>query len=453
MEDGAPRLIDVGVAQALQHAGLRAPVQAPVLRARARRGSAVGWACRHLRARRHRVRARHRAANRRTRCAVGLGRHRSRRRRQRVVGRVRPRAWRSNPARASRRRPTSWTPSARFLRGRSRFLRRWRGPRCAERSASGTEEPTSTPAGKTPGDTEPLPSFLSPGESNEYEPVREPDDDVSADLPLIASAGSAPMFEVGRGRSARVLSAERHIGRQRGRASARLWMRRHAAPSRDVRRLRCPGRSGLRLNPRPCRERRPFLALFIALIVGIAGGFGWGYWTAWRAAERETTVTAAPVASAPAPPSTPRLSQAPQRVDEPKVIGESKLPPPSRTARRPAAPAAASAASKPASPPRDAGKPNAVAPARSAARPKEQASRTPVATTGSLLVDSRPVGAEVSVDGRSIGVTPVTLDDLSPGDHRVVLRIPGFNLWATTAQVKAGSRTRVAASLEQAQQP
>ena len=94
-----------------------------------------------------------------------------------------------------------------------------------------------------------------------------------------------------------------------------------------------------------------------------------------------------------------------------------------------------------------------MAPVRSAARPKEQASRTPVATTGSLFIDSRPIGAEVSVDGRSIGVTPVTLDDLSPGDHRVVLRIPGFNLWATTAQVKAGSRTRVAASLEQAQQP
>jgi hypothetical protein len=63
------------------------------------------------------------------------------------------------------------------------------------------------------------------------------------------------------------------------------------------------------------------------------------------------------------------------------------------------------------------------------------------------------MGAEVTVDGRSIGVTPVTLDDLSPGSHRVVLQIPGFNLWATTAQVKAGSRTRVAASLEQVQQP
>ena len=74
-----------------------------------------------------------------------------------------------------------------------------------------------------------------------------------------------------------------------------------------------------------------------------------------------------------------------------------------------------------------------------------------MATTGSLLVDSRPVGAEVTVDGRSVGVTPVTLDDVFPGEHRVVLQIPGFNLWATTAQVKAGNQTRVAASLEQVQ--
>ena len=60
-------------------------------------------------------------------------------------------------------------------------------------------------------------------------------------------------------------------------------------------------------------------------------------------------------------------------------------------------------------------------------------------------------GAEVTIDGRAVGVTPLTIDDLAPGEHRVVLQIPGFNLWATTAQVKAGSRTRVAASLERVQ--
>jgi len=84
-------------------------------------------------------------------------------------------------------------------------------------------------------------------------------------------------------------------------------------------------------------------------------------------------------------------------------------------------------------------------------RARKEEPRTPAATTGSLLVDSRPAGAEVTIDGRAVGVTPTTIDDLSPGEHRVVLQIPGFNLWATTAQVKAGSRTRVAASLEQVQ--
>src|SRR4029450_8673886 len=91
-------------------------------------------------------------------------------------------------------------------------------------------------------------------------------------------------------------------------------------------------------QPQAVSERRPFVALMIALIVGIAGGFGWGYWTAWRAAERETTGAAAPVASGPAACPPPQALQPSQRVDEPKVVGESKLPLPSRAAGRPAAP-------------------------------------------------------------------------------------------------------------------
>jgi serine/threonine protein kinase len=452
MEDGAPRLIDVGVAQALQHAGLRAPVRLPYsaperVEDRPWGGPADIFALGAI--------------------AFELVTGR------RIVGPGAPSVWADTVPGADVNalsdvfgRALAIEPGARFASA-SDLVDALRPILARTQSLPSTvavppdvpsaapvepEEPTSTPAGKTPGDTEPLPSFLSPGESNEYERVRVPDDDVSADLPLIASAGSAPIFEVAADDRPGSFASRDTSGDSGERVGPSLDAR-TPAPSQGLASSAMSGPLWTSPQPQAVSERRPFLALLIALIVGIAGGFGWGYWTAWRAAERETTVTAAPVASAPAPLSTPRLSQAPQRVDEPKVIGESKLPAPSRTARRPAAPAAASAASKPASPPRDAGKRNAVAPARSAARPKEQASRTPVATTGSLLVDSRPVGAEVSVDGRSIGVTPVTLDDLSPGDHRVVLRIPGFNLWATTAQVKAGSRTRVAASLEQAQQP
>jgi PEGA domain len=316
------------------------------------------------------------------------------------------------------------------------------------------ETPASTAEADTHGDSEPLPSFLSPGESDKYEPIREHDDDISADLPLIASAGGAPMFEVAADDRPRLFRSRDTSGDNGEQGGPVLDAPTPAPPSRPA----APVMSGpLWTSPQPpdaASERRPFLALMIALIVGIAGGFGWGYWTAWRAAERDTTAAAAPAAPAPAASASPQPSRSPQRVEEPEVVGESKLPPLPRAARRPTAPVpAASAPGKPSSVQSDADKPAPVVPAKRTARPKEPEQRTPAATTGSLLVDSRPIGAAVTVDGRSIGVTPVLIDDLSPGAHRVVLQIPGFNLWATTAEVKAGSRTRVAASLEQVQQP
>jgi hypothetical protein len=42
--------------------------------------------------------------------------------------------------------------------------------------------------------------------------------------------------------------------------------------------------------------------------------------------------------------------------------------------------------------------------------------------TGTLRVDSTPTGATVIVDGRERGVTPLTLGDLTVGQHELVLR-------------------------------
>jgi hypothetical protein len=44
-----------------------------------------------------------------------------------------------------------------------------------------------------------------------------------------------------------------------------------------------------------------------------------------------------------------------------------------------------------------------------------------VALTGGLDVRSEPAGARVVIDGQNRGVTPVTVRDLAPGDHQVVL--------------------------------
>jgi hypothetical protein len=72
----------------------------------------------------------------------------------------------------------------------------------------------------------------------------------------------------------------------------------------------------------------------------------------------------------------------------------------------------------------------------------------PLSTTGALVIDSRPPGATVFVDGRRVGTTPMSLPDLSPGTHRIRLEMAGFSPWVTTANVQAGARMRVAASLE-----
>src|SRR5262245_23299667 len=41
--------------------------------------------------------------------------------------------------------------------------------------------------------------------------------------------------------------------------------------------------------------------------------------------------------------------------------------------------------------------------------------------TGVLSVVTDPIGARVSVDGRSVGVSPATVDALSPGEHNVIV--------------------------------
>lgn len=48
-----------------------------------------------------------------------------------------------------------------------------------------------------------------------------------------------------------------------------------------------------------------------------------------------------------------------------------------------------------------------------------------VAMTGGVDVRSDPPGARVTIDGQLRGTTPVTIRDLAPGDHQVVLEAGG----------------------------
>jgi hypothetical protein len=71
----------------------------------------------------------------------------------------------------------------------------------------------------------------------------------------------------------------------------------------------------------------------------------------------------------------------------------------------------------------------------------------PAATVGTLTVDSRPSGAAVTINGQASGTTPLTMNDLAPGEYRVVMTMAGYRNFAITVRVVAGEHARAAASL------
>lgn len=75
------------------------------------------------------------------------------------------------------------------------------------------------------------------------------------------------------------------------------------------------------------------------------------------------------------------------------------------------------------------------------------AAAPPAATTGSLVVDSRPAGARVFVDGAEAGRTPLTLPSVAAGEHAVRIELPGYLNVSTTTRVEPGARARVAVTL------
>jgi hypothetical protein len=90
--------------------------------------------------------------------------------------------------------------------------------------------------------------------------------------------------------------------------------------------------------------------------------------------------------------------------------------------------------------------PEPGAPSQAAHEAVAQAAPAPV--SGALVVDSRPRGAIVTVDGRRRGVTPLRLPDVPAGSHRVRLQMTGYRPIAGTVDVRAGEPARLAVTLE-----
>jgi len=66
----------------------------------------------------------------------------------------------------------------------------------------------------------------------------------------------------------------------------------------------------------------------------------------------------------------------------------------------------------------------------------------------SLVVESRPPGARVRVDGVDVGTAPVTVSPVTSGKHKLEVQLPGYRLWTETLTVAAGRARQVTATLE-----
>jgi len=80
-------------------------------------------------------------------------------------------------------------------------------------------------------------------------------------------------------------------------------------------------------------------------------------------------------------------------------------------------------------------------------------SGSPVAATGSVQIVSSPSGAEVLVDNVFRGYSPVTLSQISAGQHALTLKLSGYQDSVSTVTVPAGQTVPVAITLTPAPTP
>lgn len=81
---------------------------------------------------------------------------------------------------------------------------------------------------------------------------------------------------------------------------------------------------------------------------------------------------------------------------------------------------------------------------------KNEIKKVPITLTaadnGPLSITSTPPGAQVILDGQPVGVTPLTLPDVSGGQHSIVLKMEGYNDYTENISVTGEGET-VAATL------
>ena len=77
----------------------------------------------------------------------------------------------------------------------------------------------------------------------------------------------------------------------------------------------------------------------------------------------------------------------------------------------------------------------------------------PIPTKGQVDFSSSPSGADIVFDGKNIGKTPYTLENVDPGTYTVVLKHIGYDDWRGSVNVEVGMISNVDANLVPAKPP
>lgn len=193
-------------------------------------------------------------------------------------------------------------------------------------------------------------------------------------------------------------------------------------------------------------------SLVVGILLGFASGYQAGQYqsgegtTAARATEQGPSTPAPTSGAAAGQPFSESAVAEPVRVDPEPIVPSPDVQADSR--RRPER--GAEPAPQAAAPPVGRVPPKTDPPVKRQVPAKVNPPAPPIASgPGSLQVISRPAGAQVILDGRAVGRTPLLIADVAAGEHGIRLELPGFKRWSTTVDVKAGNPIRVTASLEQ----
>jgi len=150
-----------------------------------------------------------------------------------------------------------------------------------------------------------------------------------------------------------------------------------------------------------------------------------------------------PVVAAATPEKTPATTREPQPTGTQAVAASSTASAPA-SAPRPIAAAVPPpvAAPAPAAPAKTAE--STLAPSNATARTSPPAAS---GYRGGLSLTSSPAGAQVVLNGKVVGETPVVLNDLPIGSRAIVVRRDGYSQWSASVRVVANQRTIVRANL------